>query len=193
MATDLLLCGFFAIRGRVGSKTGWVNNHRLLREQAVLLLKTEHLHDRGGGCVGIMLNELQVVVFSIDEQEYGIDIEKVQEIIRLPAVTRLPGTADYVLGITNLRGNVIPIVDLKKISLGLNAIPTEESRVIVVEMGEKRMGLVVDEVAEVIPVPQEIIVSKESIGTSIKAEYLLGVARFDTRLLYVLNVDKLIA
>lgn len=57
-----------------------------------------------------MLNELQVVVFSINEQEYGIDIEKVQEIIRLPVVNRLPGTADYVLGITNLRGNVIPIV-----------------------------------------------------------------------------------
>jgi len=140
-----------------------------------------------------MLNELQVVVFSIDEQEYGIDIEKVQEIIRLPAVTGLPGTADYVLGITNLRGSVIPVVDLKKISLGHNAVPTEESRIIVVEMGDKRMGLVVDEVAEVIPVPQDRIVSKESIGTGTKAEYLQGVARFDTRLLYLLNVDKLIA
>jgi len=140
-----------------------------------------------------MLKELQVVVFSIDEQEYGIDIEKVQEIIRVPVVTRLPGTADYVLGITNLRGSVIPIVDLKKISLGLSTAPTEESRVIVVEVGEKRMGLVVDEVDEVMPVPHDFIVSKELIGTASQAEYLRGVAKVDTRLLYVLDVDKLIA
>jgi purine-binding chemotaxis protein CheW len=141
----------------------------------------------------ISTRETQVVVFAMGEEEYGIDIEKVQSIMRLPETTMLPGTADYVLGIFNLRGDIIPVVDLKKMSMGVASVATEETRVIVVEIGSHRVGLIVDEVAEVVKVPADVIVSAGSIGTTISADYLLGIARLGERLLILLNVDRLLS
>ena len=140
----------------------------------------------------IITKEIQAVVFSLGEEEYGIDIGKVQEIIRLPEVTRLPGTTDYVMGIINLRGSIIPIVDLKKMSMQIDSDFTDETRVIVLEIGAKKVGLIVDEVAEVINIPTELVVASQDIGTRIQAEYLLGIARLGQRLLILLNVERIL-
>ncbi len=136
-------------------------------------------------------SEMQVVVFSLGQVEYGGDIKKVQEIIRLPEVTALPGTADYILGIINLRGSIIPIVDLKK-KLGLpNSEITDETRVIVVEISNKKVGLIVDEVSEVISFPAEEISTADDVGFGIQEKHILGVVRINERLLVLLDLDNI--
>jgi purine-binding chemotaxis protein CheW len=138
-----------------------------------------------------MATELQSVVFRLGEEEYGIDIGKVQEIIRLPEITKLPNTADYVLGIINLRGRIIPIIDLKRKFLQETSHRKEETRVIVLETGSQKVGIIVDEVSEVVKIPLDLVVAADSIGTSIEAEYLLGVAKFNERLLILPDTDKI--
>jgi len=137
-----------------------------------------------------LTKEMQTVVFALGKEEYGIDISKVQEIIRLPEITKLPNTADYILGIINLRGNIIPVLDPKKKFLGAVSEYGEEARVVVVETGSARMGLVVDLVSEVRKLPPGSVVSPDSLGTGIHKEYLLGIVKLDQRLLILLDVDK---
>ncbi|MCX8125174.1 MAG: chemotaxis protein CheW, partial [Spirochaetes bacterium] len=89
---------------------------------------------------------LQLVSFKLDEIEYGIDILSVHEILRIPEITRLPNTPEYIKGVINLRGNVIPVVDIR-VRFGMQPVAlTELSRIIVVEIGEKLVGLLVDNV-----------------------------------------------
>ena len=142
---------------------------------------------------GTIADELLMVVFNLGEEEYGIEISGVQEIIRLPKVTKLPGSDEYILGIINLRGTIVSIVDLKKKFMRQTSEENDETRVIVVELGDKRVGLVVDEVAEVIKIPAEMLVPAENIGSSISSDYLLGVVRLEERLLIILNVNKIFA
>lgn len=138
-----------------------------------------------------LVNEMQVVVFSLGQVEYGGDIKKVQEIIRLPEVTALPGTADYILGIINLRGSIIPIIDLKK-KIGFpSSEMTDETRVIVVEISNNKVGLIVDEVSEVVSFPADEVVSADAVGFGIQEKHLLGVVRLDERLLILLNLDRI--
>lgn len=137
-------------------------------------------------------NEIQVVVFKLGQAEYGGDITRVQEIIRLPDVTALPNTADYILGIINLRGSIIPIIDLKKKFGFASAEKSDETRVIVVEIGSNKVGLIVDEVSEVVSFPVEEVVSADVVRFGIQGEHLLGVVRLDERLLILINLDKII-
>lgn len=140
------------------------------------------------------ISEIQVVVFNLGEEEYGINISKVQEIIRMPDITKLPNIHEYILGVANLRGNVIPILDLKKRFMGYYSEYAEESRVIVVEIPTGKLGLVVDGVAEVIKLTGETIIDADSIGvgSSIDQDYLLGVAKYNDRLFILLAVDDII-
>ena len=136
-------------------------------------------------------SEMQVVVFSLGQVEYGGDIKKVQEIIRLPEVTALPGTADYILGIFNLRGSIIPIVDLKK-KLGLPSTEaTDETRVIVVEISNKKVGLIVDEVSEVMSFSSEDIFPADDVSFGIQERHVQGVVRLNDRLLVLLDLDNI--
>lgn len=140
-----------------------------------------------------MLNgtETQVVSFFLGSEEYGIDIARVQEIIRVPALTGLPGTADYVLGIINLRGTVIPIIDLKRKYMNTAMAVSDETRIIVIEIADKKMGLMVDEVTEVVKIPDEAVVPADLISTGVAVQHLHGVARIGERLLIILNVDRI--
>lgn len=139
-----------------------------------------------------MNNENQSVVFFLDKVEYAVDIANVQEIIRLPKITGMPGTPDDVLGIVNLRGSIIPIVDLKK---RLMQIPSEfgdETRVLVVENKSRKVGLIVDEVSEVFNIPAETVAEANSITTGINTHYITGVANFNDRLLILLNIGSIL-
>jgi purine-binding chemotaxis protein CheW len=138
------------------------------------------------------VDEIQTVAFILGKEEYGMEISKVQEIIRVPQkTTQLPNTAEYILGVTNLRGNVIPVIDLKKKFVSISSEFTDETRVIVVEIGSTKVGLVVDEVLEVLKLPTDIIVPTAVINTGIQDDYLLGVAKLNERLLILLDVDKI--
>lgn len=142
-----------------------------------------------------MAEEIQLVVFKLKTEdivcEYGVPITKVQEIITMTEPTRLPQVPDFVEGIINLRGKIIPIIDLKK-RFGMSASKvTSESRSIVVEVAKQTVGVIVDEVSEVLRLSTDTIEPPPSVVGGITAEYLTGVGKVDERLLILLDMDKI--
>ena len=135
-------------------------------------------------------SEIQIVVFKLDKQEYGISVNKVQEIIRVPGITKLPNMPEYVLGIFNLRGVIIPVLDLKKKFLHSNEEYTNDARVIITETSGAKLGIIVDEIAEIVTTSSDSFVGINEISSSIPSDYLLGIAKFDERLIILLDNEK---
>jgi len=136
----------------------------------------------------------QLVSFKIGSEEFGINIMKVQEIIRMQEITKVPQMPDFIEGILNLRGNVIPVVDLrKKFNLEVSE-KTSESRIIVVSVLDRVMGIVVDGVSEVLRMNDEQIQPPPPIISNIGREYIKGVGKLDNkRLLIFLDIDKILS
>jgi purine-binding chemotaxis protein CheW len=135
---------------------------------------------------------LQLVSFKIGDEEFGVDILKVQEINRMIDVTRVPNAPDYVEGVINLRGKVIPVVDLRK-RLGMDAKENDKStRIIVVELNGKTVGFVVDGVREVLRIPKSVTEPPPSLATGINAEYITAIGKLGDRLLTLLDLEKVL-
>lgn len=143
-----------------------------------------------------MADEIQLVVFTLRAGEtvceYGVPITQVQEIIRLATPTKLPQVPDFVEGIINLRGNIIPIIDLKKRFSMETAKYAEDTRIIVVEVGGQTVGIVVDEVTEVLRLPLDSVEPPPAVVSGITAEYLTGVGKLDNRLLIMLDMTRIL-
>ena len=136
--------------------------------------------------------ERQLVVFQLARETYGVEIGWVREIIAWQAITRLPGAPDFVEGVINLRGHVIPVVDLRK-RFGLAAeVDPRRTRIVVVEVAPYTLGLVVDAVSEVLRVPEASIESAASVLSGVDVAYILGVAKLEGRLIILLNLPKLL-
>ncbi|MEN6462945.1 MAG: chemotaxis protein CheW [Syntrophomonas sp.] len=143
-----------------------------------------------------MADEIQLVVFTLKNGdtvcEYGIPITQVQEIIPMASPTRLPQAPDFVEGIINLRGRIIPIIDLKKrFGMGSSGI-TSETRSVVVEVEKSTVGIIVDEVSEVLRLPNSSIEAPPAVLGGITAEYLTGVGKLEDRLLILLDMNKIL-
>lgn len=137
-------------------------------------------------------DELQLVSFNIGTEEFGVDILKVQEINRMVDITKVPQAPHYVEGVINLRGKVIPIVDLRKrFNLELKEYD-KNTRIVVVDIGGNIMGMIVDSVSEVLRLPSNTIEPPPEIVTGINSEYIKGVAKLDDRLLIFLDLSKVI-
>ncbi|MBP2651064.1 MAG: cheW 2 [Firmicutes bacterium] len=136
-------------------------------------------------------HELQLVVFVLDTEEYGLSITKVQEINRIIPITKLPQTPDFVEGIINLRERVIPIIDLRKRFQLKISDYNENSRIIIVEVCGQTVGIIVDAVTEVIRL-QESMIEPPPQNFILDAEYVDGVGKLDNRLLILLDIDKVI-
>lgn len=141
-----------------------------------------------------MAEEIQLVVFKLKTGEavceYGVPITKVHEIIPMANPTKLPQVPDFVEGIINLRGKIIPIIDLKK-RFGMDASQvSSESRSVVVEVDGQTVGIIVDEVSEVLRLSQDSIEPPPSVIGGITADYLIGVGKIEDRLLILLDMDK---
>ena len=133
----------------------------------------------------------QLVSFQLGQEEFAIDILGVQEIIRLVEITAVPNSPHFVEGVINLRGKVIPIINLRA-RFGLPLIdPTKDSRIIVVEIGHLILGFVVDSVEEVLRLPGELIEPPPATGRTGSDEFHKGVGRIDGRLLILLDLDLL--
>jgi len=138
----------------------------------------------------VMDAEEQVVVFELANEVYGVDISRVQEIIRMTTITRLPRAPEFVEGIINLRGKVIPVVDLKK-RFGLaESDQTKASRIVVVDVGDHTIGMVVDAVSEVLRVPTSAVEPPSPVVTSVESDYIRGIAKLEGRLIILLDLDK---
>ncbi|HOE19911.1 MAG TPA: chemotaxis protein CheW [Spirochaetota bacterium] len=124
--------------------------------------------------------------------EYGIDILSVHEILRIPEITRLPNAPDYIKSVINLRGNVIPVVDIR-MRFGMPSAPvTELSRIIVVEIGEKLVGLMVDNVYQVIRLSRSRIDEPHELIEGISTEFINGIGRLQDRLIVILRLDNIL-
>lgn len=136
---------------------------------------------------------LQVVSFKIGEEEFGVEILKVQEINRVMEITRVPNAPEFVEGVINLRGRVIPVVNLRS-RFGLERKPQDkDTRIVVVELTNKVVGFVVDAVSEVLRIPQSLMEAPPPLVAGINAEYITAVGKLEGRLLILLDLDKVIS
>ena len=137
-------------------------------------------------------SSLQLVSFQLDQEEYGIEITKVQEIILMGEITRVPQTPVFVKGLINLRNTVIPIVDLRR-RFGMDETETtDETRIMVVNVAGKTIGIIVDAVNEVLRVSQDQIAPPPPTVAGLGREYLTGLVKFEKRLLIVLDIDRIL-
>lgn len=137
-------------------------------------------------------NSSQYVGFQLAGQEYAFRIEQIQEIVILDKVTKTPQVAEYVEGVCNLRGSIIPIINLRKL-FGLEPKPVDsETRTIVVNVGQRTMGCTVDLVSQVMRIPEENIQPAPETVTANGANYIAGFARQNGRLMILLDIDELL-
>ena len=137
------------------------------------------------------------LTFTLADEEYGIGILKVKEIIGMMAITSVPRTPDFVKGVINLRGKVIPVIDLR-LKFGMPAIDyTDRTCIIVVEIDTDdltiQIGIVVDSVSEVLNIKEEEIEGAPSFGTSLNTEYILGMAKIDSGVKILLDIDQVLS
>ncbi len=133
------------------------------------------------------------LTFFLDEEEYGLEILKVQEIIGMLPVTRVPRTASYVRGVINLRGRVIPIVDLR-VKFGMPEWAGDDTTcMIVVQVQGIQLGIVVDRVSEVLAILEEEIDDAPAFGASVNTEFLLGIAKSAGKIKLLLDIDRVLS
>jgi purine-binding chemotaxis protein CheW len=136
--------------------------------------------------------ERQLVVFDLAGEAYGVNIGTVREIIRMQSITHVPETPDYVEGVINLRGRVIPVVDLRR-RFGLRASEhTVESRIVVVDITGNDIGVIVDAVTEVLRVAGSAIETASALIASEDSYYMDGIAKIGDRLLILLDLDRVL-
>ncbi|MFC5532476.1 chemotaxis protein CheW [Cohnella yongneupensis] len=140
-----------------------------------------------------MAEEMKIIVFTLAHEEYGIEVDKVRTIERLMPITRVPKTPDFVKGVINLRGVVIPVIDLR----GRFSLPESElgdnSRIIIVAANDLEVGFIVDSANDVIDLMSDAIENPPEVVGGIKAKYLSGVAKIgDNRLLILLNLSEVL-
>ena len=134
----------------------------------------------------------QYVVFQIADQEFGVDIHKVSIIEKYMNITRVPSTPDYIRGVVNLRGEIIPVMDLRtKFGLPLREAD-DDTRIIMLKLNDITLGVIVDSVAEVVGFAEEEMESVTSITNDRTLDYVVGIGKVDNRLITVLNIEKLI-
>lgn len=133
---------------------------------------------------------LQLVTFRLDNEEFGVDILKVQEINKMIEITRIPNAPPFIEGVINLRGKIIPIVDLRK-RLGFDGKSYDKStRIIVVELDGTVLGFIVDSVSEVLRISANTVEPPPPLVAGIESEYIEGVGKLDNRLLILLELKK---
>jgi purine-binding chemotaxis protein CheW len=135
---------------------------------------------------------LQLVTFKLAGEEYATDILKVQEINRMVEITAVPNAPHYVEGVINLRGKVIPVIDLRK-KFGLEAKEIDvQSRIMVFDVG-KTVGMIVDSVSEVLRLPADTVESPPAMALNGGSEYIRGIGKLDDRLVILVDVNKLLS
>jgi purine-binding chemotaxis protein CheW len=137
------------------------------------------------------------LTFHLDNEEYGLEILKVKEIIGMQEITKIPGTSRYIRGVINLRGQVIPVVDLRrKFSMEELKI-TRKTCIIVVQVEKGKaglvMGIIVDEVSEVVEISAEQIERPQCLGTTMNKQFILGMAKTESAVKILLDIDQVLS
>lgn len=147
----------------------------------------------GGAPSAAPSDRLEVVTFTLGEEEYGIDIQKVQELRGYDAVTRIANLPDYIKGVVNLRGIIVPIIDMRiKLALG-TPVYDAFTVVIVLNIAGRVVGMVVDSVSDVITLAPEEIKPPPAMGAALDTDYLIGLGTLDDRMLILVDIDRLMS
>ncbi|MGI6307370.1 MAG: chemotaxis protein CheW [Dethiobacteria bacterium] len=138
------------------------------------------------------VSETQIVAFKLEEEEFAVNIHQVREVLKMVPVTPLPQSAHFIEGVINLRGEVIPVVDLRK----RFELPEQErsgqTRIIIVEIEEHKVGLIVDFVTEVLRLPSTAIQPPPARVAGTRNDLILGIGKIEDRLLIILNLAKIL-
>jgi purine-binding chemotaxis protein CheW len=166
-----------------------VQDKKIMDEEKMLQLAQSI--DRASGSQS--QEEEHLVIFSLGKELYGVTIHTVESIIKLQAITQVPKTAAFILGVTNLRGTVVPVLDLRiRFNLPLSE-KTANTRIVIVNTEGSKVGIVVDEVTEVLKVPRNTIQPPPPLSTTIESSFINGIARIDDRLVILLDLEKVLA
>jgi len=137
--------------------------------------------------------EQQLVIFELAKEFYGVDISTVEAIIKMQPITAVPHAPAFVEGVTNLRGAVLPVMDLRK-RFGLSPqAETKDSRIVVVVMGGLKVGIVVDGVSEVLRVGEDSIEPPSPLVSTVDSEFITGIAKVAERLIILLDLSKVLS
>ena len=139
-----------------------------------------------------IMEDVQVAAFKLLKEEYGVNILNVQEIKVLTDITRVPFAPDYIKGVINLRGSVLPVIDLKR-RIGLEDAPyTDATRIIIMKIGEFSIGMIVDAVTEVLTISGRDINPAKDVSDSTSNRFVSSIGNIDARLLIMLTLDEIV-
>ena len=154
------------------------------------------LQPRAGAAVSQALattGRLEVVTFTLGEEEYGIDIQKVQELRGYDAVTRIANAPEFIKGVVNLRGIIVPIIDMR-IRFGIGTPSYDQFTVVIVlNIGGRVVGMVVDSVSDVITLSADQIKPAPEMGAALDTDYLIGLGTLEERMLILVDIDRLMS
>ena len=139
------------------------------------------------------VEEIQLVVFSLGHEEFAVEVTQVREIMRMEEITRMPKSPSFVEGIINLRGQIIAVIDLAQRLNLQSGEQTGETRIIVVEAEELKVGMIVDSVSEVLRVSSESVEVTPTLAADVSLAYLQGVVKQDNRLIILLDLSKVLS
>lgn len=139
-----------------------------------------------------MDKELQLVGFRIGRETFAVPISMVREIVRVPAITSVPNAPDYIEGVINLRGRIIPVVDLRKRFHEIVGEPNKKNRIVVVELENRLIGLMVNSASEVLRIPPSEIEAPQDVFQEGELNYITGVGKLRGRLIILLDLNKIL-
>jgi purine-binding chemotaxis protein CheW len=159
-----------------------------LTSEEVLPMEASAIREKEGKNPGLN----KYLTFTLGEEEYGLDILMVKEIIGMLDITRVPRLPDFVLGVINLRGKIIPVVDLRR-KFGLEPQEdTKETCIIVVDLGRTLMGMRVDRVSEVLDLAPEDIEDTPSFGAEVQTDFITGMGKAGERVIMLLDISRVL-
>jgi purine-binding chemotaxis protein CheW len=134
---------------------------------------------------------MQIVVFKLSNEEFAIEVSSIEAIIKLQAITKVPHAPAHVVGVTNLRGNIVPVIDLKKRLNLPETVHNADTRIIVAILKDSKVGMVVDAVSQVIEIEESQIEPTPQITTSIDSSYIRGIVKVEKLLVILLDLTKI--
>lgn len=132
----------------------------------------------------------QLVIFELGGEFYGVNVSQVQSIIPMQDIVTVPGAPSFIEGVINLRGAVIPVVDLRKRFQLTQGIGARKAVIVIIELNELQVGIIVDKVTEVIKIPEVAIEPPSPLLVSIDTTYLRGIGKFNERMMILLNLER---
>jgi purine-binding chemotaxis protein CheW len=140
----------------------------------------------------IISNERQLILFSLGRGNYGISIDNINEIKKMEEITVVPKAPKFIEGVINLRGNVVPVIDLRKRFGMENVEITKKTKIIIVEVGKRQFGVIVDAVAEVVTLAEDQIEPSLPTVSGLKAEFINGIGKINSKLIIILEISKIL-